>query len=114
YAEIEEARVDHGSVRVVDALRATGEDEARGVIGPYLFRGYAVREYLAVDTQFPDLSRDELRVLGAEIENDDDFLVVIVKTHALFALLLDPVVRGFLGDHHIVHVALFQARVRYA
>ena len=31
-------------------------------------------EDLAVDTQFPHFARDELGVLGAEIENDDYFL----------------------------------------
>ena len=57
---------------------------------------------LAVDPLLADAARDELRVLRAEVEDQDQ-----VRGSSL----LEPVVRRFLGDDHVVDVALAQARL---
>ena len=65
--------------------------------------GDVVRMDLAVDVRFAHAARDQLRVLRAEIEDEDLF----VAMHSF-----DAVVRRFLGDLHVVHVRLAHARRR--
>ena len=84
----EDVDVAYGRVRVSDARRPSGEDDAFRVQRPYLFKLDVVREYLAVDAQLPHLSRYELGILGPEIEDADYFLVVVATS-------FDPVVWSF-------------------
>ena len=71
----EQLRIDLRSSRRVDRLRAAGQDDrlrpARDDLG---HRG-GVRHDLGVDASLAHPPRDELRILGAEVENDDEVVV---------------------------------------
>ncbi len=66
---------------------------------------------LAVDAALADAARDELGVLRAEVEDQDAIAVRIGGISAGSSLLLEPVVGCFLGDHHVVDVALLERRL---
>ena len=59
-----------GSVQI-DAVGATGEDDADGVHGFQLRQGGGVRLYLAVNAAFPHPAGDELVVLAAKVQHED-------------------------------------------
>ena len=81
--DVEDGRVETGCVHVVDARGPARQYDAGRFERPYAAGAYIIREYLAVDAQLPDLSRYQLCVLGAEIEDSDDFLMVVAKVHTL-------------------------------
>src|SRR5579864_8982498 len=70
-AEVEDAGIGDGCVLIVDRRWATGEDDAdRGVAADFLERGVAGKDG-GEDVQFADAARNELGILGAEVENND-------------------------------------------
>ena len=71
HAQVEEARVAERRVRVVDAGRAAGEDDARGLHGPEPVEFQGVGVDLAVHLLLADAAGDELGGLRAEIKDDD-------------------------------------------
>ena len=64
-----------GRVRVADAGRPAGQDDAHGLAGGNLRRGNAPWHYFGIHMVFPNPPGDQLGVLPAEIQ-DDDFLMV--------------------------------------
>src|SRR6185436_7780806 len=60
-----------GRIRLVDALRTAGKDDARRVPSPDLFGGGVRRKDDGEHASVPNPSRDQLCVLAAEIEDDD-------------------------------------------
>jgi hypothetical protein len=71
-AEVENALVDAGRALAVHARGAAREDDGARVHGGELLEGEGARVDLAVDALLPDAPRDELRVLGAEVEDEDE------------------------------------------
>src|SRR5699024_9765715 len=74
-AEDREPQVEHGRVEAwgivgVDARGAPGQNQRDRVLGADLLDGRGVRDALRVDPRLPDASRDELRVLGAEVDDE--------------------------------------------
>src|SRR5690606_27038623 len=73
-AELEDAAVDLGSPLLVHARGPAGQDDgARGLRADILERRRA-RMDLAVDLALAHASRDELRRLRAEVEDEDEVL----------------------------------------
>src|SRR5690606_25374659 len=68
-----------GCVRQGGALRATGQDDALGAECGDLGRIVVPGPDFAVHAELADAARDQLRVLGAEIEDED--LVVVDIGH---------------------------------
>ena len=63
----------HGRVGVVDAGRSAREDDAFGLEAPHHVEADVEGVDLAVDTQLAHPTRDELGVLGPEIEDEDHY-----------------------------------------
>ena len=71
YVEIEQSSVALRRAGIRNALRSAGEDDACGfAFGDFLGRRVG-RPYFGVDRQLPQAPSDQLRVLRAEIQNDD-------------------------------------------
>ncbi len=56
---------------LIDAVRTAGKDDPADTRARELPRGNGVRQNLAVNGELAQPARDELRVLRAEIENED-------------------------------------------
>src|SRR5207248_3739245 len=70
YPQVVERRIRRRSAGVVDARWAAAEDDAGRAPGGYRSSWRVVRQQLAVDAALADAPRDQLAVLGAEVEND--------------------------------------------
>ncbi len=75
HAEVEQARIDPGRALRVDGGRPAREDERARVAAPYLLGGDPVRDELRVHTTLAHASRDQLRVLAAEVDDENGALV---------------------------------------
>ena len=71
HAHLEERRIAERRAGFRHALRAAGKDHADGAPRRDCRGGCVERQNLAVHRQFAQASGDELRILRAEIENDD-------------------------------------------
>ncbi len=71
HSEVEHRGVEVRGGGVVDARGATGEHDGHGVLRRELGRGRVVGDDLRVQAGFADAARDELGVLGAEIDDED-------------------------------------------
>ncbi len=69
-AEREQRRIAAGRVRLVDARRAPGQDDSLRCELPDAVRRDVVADDFAVDVLLADAASDQLRVLGAEVENE--------------------------------------------
>jgi len=87
-AEIEEPPVHSRRTFTVDAVRATGEDDALRLARQYLFDGRVVGDQLRVDAGFSHTPGDELGVLAAEVEDEDQGQVPLTHPDVLGDLLL--------------------------
>ncbi len=67
-----------GSLPLVNAGGASGQEDSLGVKSLHLLHGHRVGMNLAVDFTLPDPSRNQLGILGAEIEDEN-----LVKLPAL-------------------------------
>jgi hypothetical protein len=65
------ARIETGGTRHERRLRSAGKDDRRGTPLFDLAPRRVVRQKLAVDARFARAPRDQLAVLGAEIQDDD-------------------------------------------
>jgi hypothetical protein len=74
HAELQHAGIERGRPGLVDRRRTAGEDDRDGVLGLDLGRGDGVRHDLAVHTRLAHPTRDELRVLGSEVDDEDGTL----------------------------------------
>ena len=75
-AELEDSGVHVRRALGVHARRAAGEDDRRGCAARDLLGGDVERHDLRVDAGLADATRDELRVLRAEVEDEDGRLAV--------------------------------------
>ena len=71
HAELVDARIDPGSSRGVHRGGAAAEDERQRVPRPHLLRRHAVTDELGVDAALTNTPRDQLRVLAAEVEDEN-------------------------------------------
>ncbi len=71
HAELEDALVELRCAVVVDARRASGEHDARRVLGGHLGRRHCVRHDLGVDVRLANAAGDQLCVLRAEVDDED-------------------------------------------
>ena len=69
-------RVGPRSARVVDRVRAAGQDDRPGAAPFQLGIRRVVRQQLRVDVELAHAARDELGELAAEVEDDDGLAVV--------------------------------------
>ena len=76
-AHLVDGRVDARGVLGVHARGTAGEDDGAGVLRSDLGCRGVARHDLRVDVQVADAARDELAVLGAEVEDDDLLLAVL-------------------------------------
>ena len=76
HAEVVDRRIELRRALHVDALRAAGQDDRCRVFGGHLGGVQAVRDDLGVDAQLAHPARDQLRVLGAEIDDEDGLAVL--------------------------------------
>ena len=72
HAELEDARVDRRRALGVHAGRAARQDDGARSHRAELLEGEGARVDLAVDALLADAARDELRVLGAEVEDENE------------------------------------------
>ena len=72
-AEIEDRGVDRRGALLVDAGGAAGEDDAARFFRQDLRGGDVEGNDLAVDVALANAPRDELAILGAEVEDEDGF-----------------------------------------
>ena len=71
HAQREDGRVGCGRVGVVDRGWAAGEDDAERVESADLLERRRAGQDDGEDVELADAARDELRVLRAEVEDDD-------------------------------------------
>ena len=71
HAELEQRRIDAGRVVGVDGRRAAAEHERVRVPGAHRLGRDRVADELGVDAALAHAPRDQLRVLAAEVENED-------------------------------------------
>src|SRR5918998_1044638 len=71
HVEVEERGVHPRGVVLVDAAGAAGEDDALRVAGLYLLYGCVVGDQLRVDAGLADPAGDQLGVLAAEVQDED-------------------------------------------
>ena len=71
YTGAEGVRIHLGRARLVNARRAAGEDQPGRGSAPELGPGRGAGNQLAVDAGFTDPARDELAVLGPEVEDEN-------------------------------------------
>src|SRR5581483_3427554 len=76
-AELEQLAAAHGRPRPVDRLRAAGQDEPDRVALADLLLRHVERVHLAVDAVLAHAPRDELRVLAAEVEDEDGLVLML-------------------------------------
>jgi hypothetical protein len=69
--EVEESGIEAGRVVPINAVRPAGEDDAFRVAPLYFFDGGVVWDEFGIDAGFPHSAGDELRVLSAEVEDED-------------------------------------------
>ncbi len=69
---VEQGGVDAGRTVRVDAGRATGQDDRRRLLGQHLGDRHLVRNDLAVDVGLAHAARDQLGVLRAEVDDEDE------------------------------------------
>ncbi len=67
---LEQRGVEGGRTLLVDRRRATGQDHRGGVLREHLGHGHRVRHDLAEAAGLPHPARDQLRVLGAEVDDE--------------------------------------------
>ena len=72
-AQRENRRIHLRRTLGIDALRATGEDEAGRLQLHQLCKRRGARLYLAVDAGLADTARDQLVILSAEVQNNHTF-----------------------------------------
>jgi hypothetical protein len=70
-SKTEHALVRDRSVRVVHGAGTARENYSYGRVAADLFQGGVTREDDRKDVLFTDAARDKLRILGAEVEDDD-------------------------------------------
>ena len=68
---LEQLGVDLRGARRVHGGRTAGEDDGRGLLGQHLFGGEGVRHDFGVHVGFAHAAGDELRVLGAVVDDED-------------------------------------------
>lgn len=73
-AEIEDATIERGRTLLIDRRWTAGEDERDGVLRADLGGGGRVRHDLAVHARLADATGDELRILGAEVDDENGAL----------------------------------------
>ena len=73
-AELEQARVDRGRIVGVDGGRAAAQDQRDRVARADRVGGGGVRDELRVNAALADAPRDQLRVLPAEVDDEDGTL----------------------------------------
>ena|SRR5438067_6413228 len=70
-APLENTGVCGRSVGVIDRARAPRKNYAHGRVAANLFQTGSTRQYHGKNVLFADAARDELRILSAEIKDDD-------------------------------------------
>ena len=70
-AEMQHALVGGRRIGVIDRAWASGEDDAGGIVLLNFFQRSGAGQDDGEDVLFADAARDELRVLRAEVEDDD-------------------------------------------
>jgi hypothetical protein len=68
---VEDEFLDVGSVLLVHRFWSAGEDESFGLYREDFLHGRVPREQLAIDLRLAHTPRDDLRILGTEIEDGD-------------------------------------------
>ena len=74
-AGVIQRRIDLGGIRIMHAGRTAGEDDALRPVRQDFRQGRVPGDYFGIDVAFPDPAGDQLRILAAEIK-DQDFLVL--------------------------------------
>ena len=75
-AEPENGGIAFRSVGLIHACGATAQDDARGRHFADFFRRYLPGDDFAVDVKLADAPRDQLAVLGTEIQHENGFRMV--------------------------------------
>ena len=111
-AEHRHAEVEQLAVRdTARRRRARSTARPRGSMPRGCQRAHALDRHvagmdLAVDVALAEAARDQLRELGAEVQDQDPVAVHTVLHRRRILPSVEAVVRSFLGDDHVVHVAL--------
>src|SRR5438552_2420420 len=71
HSEFENAWVSVGGVGIVDRARASGENDSSRRLAANFIQRSGTRKDDGKNIQFADAARDELRILCAEVENND-------------------------------------------
>ena len=96
--------VNLGSARLVDRRRPARQDQPDGVSGADDVEGRVAGQNLAVDAALADAPGDELRVLRAEIQDDDQLVGRERVAH------VGPA-RGVVGQYRLVLVLWCQGHI---
>jgi hypothetical protein len=89
HAELEQRRIDARGVVGIDGCRAAAEHERVRVPGPHRLRRDRVADEFGVDAALAYAPRDQLRVLAAEVENENRPVLVAGKRKDLRLLSAD-------------------------
>ena len=76
----EQAAVDAGRTLLVDRRRPAGQHDRLGVARQHLLDRHGVRHDLGVDPRLAHPPRDQLRVLGPEVDDEDQVVVGVSST----------------------------------
>lgn len=87
YAERKDLLAVRRGIRLVDALRAAREDDRLGRERADLLQGKRMRMHLAVNAAFAHAARDQLVVLTAEVQHDNQFMAILLQGKSSFNLL---------------------------
>ena len=74
HCHVKNARIGGRSVTVIDRTRAAGKNDPDGRITLNLIERCRARQYYGENFQFADAPGDELRILRAEIEDDNGLM----------------------------------------
>ena len=71
HAGLEDRGIDGGRTLLVHGGRAAGQDDGGGLLGEHVRHAHGVGDDLGVDVGLTHATRDQLGVLGAEVDDED-------------------------------------------
>jgi len=89
-AEVEDRGVGPNGVGFEHARRSAGEHEPDRVVLLNLLRGKITANDDGLDTKLPQTTSDKLRILGTEIEDENDFVLHIRPVPTVTRRIPDP------------------------
>lgn len=71
-----QGRINPGRVNVMDAGGTAGKDDALGIAGQDVRQGHIPRDNLGIDMAFANAAGNQLGILAAEVQDEDEFFLL--------------------------------------